>query len=1286
MIADRFVIDGFAGSGGMGTVYRALDRQGGGVVALKLCRVGAAAQVTRFEREIRALATVRHPGIVAHVADGHTADGQPFLAMEWLAGEDLARRLARGPLAPADALMLAERLAAALGAAHGLGIVHRDLKPSNVFLRGGVVGDAVVLDFGIARLGGGTYGATLTATGSLLGTPEYMAPEQARGDRDVGPAADLFSLGSLLFECLTGRTPFASDRMMAVLAKIVFEEAPRLTSVWPEAPAPLCDLIARLLAKEPAGRPGSAAELQAELMGLRGLSFGAGPTLTVAPALQGPELQILSVVLVAPPGLPEGPLAGLLRSFAQHDGRATPLADGSLAVAFGQTGHAAATDRAAQAARCALLLKEQAPGARIAVATGRGVLRGGAPCGSALERAAELLDATPTPGMRLDGEPPIWIDEVTAGLIEAGFVLRELPGRRRQLLAELATLDPTRPLLGKPTPCVGRDLDLAALAAALASAIDEPGARVAVVRAPPGMGKSRLRHEFLRRAAAQHPDVAVYVGRCDPMSAGSSQGLLAQVVRGLCGAPEGAAPEELRRLLGAWAGQHLPASEAARTAGFLGELCGAPFPDEQHPALRSARQDAAVMAEQVTGAFAACLRAACETRPLLLVLEDLHWGDKATVRLVGAALRGLVDLPFLVLALARPEIDDLFPRLWEEYGPTNLTLRALGRRPCERLCRGVLGPAVSDATIDRIVEQSGGNALFLEELIRAVAEGKGEALPESVLAMLQARLMRLAPDARRVLRAASVFGETFTCDGVRALLGSSPHDGADVWLAALVEAELVVRDLDGGPGGEALYRFRHALMRDAAYSMLAEDDRALAHRAAGRFLEAAGECDPMVLARHYELGQEGTRAGECYARAAEAAHFQGDAAAVIARAEQAIAHPLPGHTRPRMLALISEELGWQLDFRSAGTIAAEVVRTTEPGSAPWCVAVAARIFDLFLHGHQEAAAALLGEMYTAVPEPGSLAKLAFSLFAAMYWLYLDGQPQAATRLLARLRELTLPVAADEPLAYSWYCLGHTYLDSIGAPGPASCLEYGRRCNELFQSFQHRRGQLLADISIGRCLWLLGRHAEAEAVLERCVAPGVDVGPIEGERVAAIVELMAAQGRTEEAIARAEAKLANMHRRNATEMLFEGAVRSALATALRSRGELARAEEEARTACTIASPAVGVLLTARCELAAVLLARGRAAEAAPLARECIELYAARGYHGPREHRAHLLAAEALMALGERDAARAAIVRAREAVLERAGRIDDEALRRGYLADDGDHVRILALADEWTASAT
>jgi tetratricopeptide (TPR) repeat protein len=1183
---------------------------------------------------------------------------------------------------------LLDRIASALGAAHERGIVHRDLKPSNVFLRGGLVEDAVLLDFGIARIASRTLGASLTATDAVIGTPNYMSPEQARGDRDIGPAADLFSLGSLFFECLTGRPPFAADRAMAVLAKIVFEEAPRLSNVWREAPAPLDDLVARLLSKDPAARPASAAALREALAALGSLSFGTGPTNAQPSALSGPEHQILSVVLAAPassagPGLSSEHFAALRAALARHDSRIEPLADGSIVITFGQTERAAATDRAAQAARCALLIKEQVPEARVAIATGRGVLQGGTTGGSALDRAAELLDATPHDRAAPDPDPPIWIDEVTAGLIEASFALRDAGGRRRQLLAELVGLDPTRPLLGKPTPYVGRELDLSALLAAFTSAIEEPGARVVVVRAPPGMGKSRLRHEFLRRAAAQAPDIIVLIVRCDLMSAGSSHGLLGRMVCQLAGALEGTPPDEIRQRLVAWANERLPAADAPRVAAFLGELCGAPFPDE-HPALHSARQDAGLMAEQITAAFTTILRVECTERPLLLFLEDLHWGDKPTVRAVGAALRELAALPFFVLALARPEIDDLFPRLWEEHGPTNLTLRALGRRACERLCRDVLGPSVPQATLDRIIEQSGGNALFLEELIRAVADGKGETLPESVLAMLQARLMRLAPEARRVLRAASVFGETFWCGGICALLGHASSEGVDAWLAALIEAELVVRDRESGDASELAYRFRHALMRDAAYSMLVEGDRTAAHRAAGSFLEATGEHDPMILAQHFALGQDGARAGAHYARAAEQAQTRGDASAVIARAEMAVAQDVPEHVRARMLALIAEELGWKEDFKSAGAVAAEVLRLSPPGSVPWATAIAPLTFSLLLRGQRGAADEILDQVCAIVPERAALAKVAFGLIGGVLWSYLDGDPRWSTRLLARQRELVDPIAHEEPLAHAWRCLTHACHDMISDAGPASALRLARQGWKCFHAIHHHRGELLTQVYIGKSLWMMGQFEEADHALQSTVVAGVNYGPFEIDRRSCLVDVLIARGRADEAARSAEASLATLERRDEVEIIGEGAVRVSYATALCALGALDRAEEEARAACDLLRLAAGVRLSALAALAAVLLRRGRAEEALRCATEAAEGHTSRRFHGPRHAQAHLIRAEALLALGDPGGARAAITAAREVLQERTSRIDDPELRRSFLYRIADHARVLELCEQTDAS--
>src|SRR6185369_5896447 len=165
-LTDRLELEQEIGSGGMGEVFRARDRMSGEVVAVKVLSDERSLRTERFVREIQLLAELSCPGIVRYISHGVTASGQLFLVMEWLDGEDLRARLQRGPLTVREAVALATRVAEALGAAHARGIVHRDLKPSNLFLPGGHIDQAKVLDFGIAQREGGTQ---LTKTGTMLG-------------------------------------------------------------------------------------------------------------------------------------------------------------------------------------------------------------------------------------------------------------------------------------------------------------------------------------------------------------------------------------------------------------------------------------------------------------------------------------------------------------------------------------------------------------------------------------------------------------------------------------------------------------------------------------------------------------------------------------------------------------------------------------------------------------------------------------------------------------------------------------------------------------------------------------------------------------------------------------------------------------------------------------------------------------------------------------------------------------------------------------------------------------
>jgi len=267
VFAGRFVIEELAGTGGMGAVYRARDQErDGATVALKV--LASTSYVhhlhERFTREADVLSQLRHPGIVSYIDHGTTPHGEAYLVMEWLEGEDLDQRLARQGLTLPETVTVFRQIAEALSAAHRHGIVHRDLKPENIFLVGRRLDKVSLLDFGVARL----VSSELTAHGLAVGTPLYMAPEQARGDRDVGPSADVFTLGCVMFECLTGRRPFAGEHTSHILASILLQEAPCLRTLRPTMPEDVEELLARMLSKDPTQRPKDAGELLVQLLGL----------------------------------------------------------------------------------------------------------------------------------------------------------------------------------------------------------------------------------------------------------------------------------------------------------------------------------------------------------------------------------------------------------------------------------------------------------------------------------------------------------------------------------------------------------------------------------------------------------------------------------------------------------------------------------------------------------------------------------------------------------------------------------------------------------------------------------------------------------------------------------------------------------------------------------------------------------------------------------------------------------------------------------------------------------
>jgi serine/threonine-protein kinase len=228
----RYRIERELGSGGMATVYLADDLRHGRQVAIKLLHpeLSAVLGPERFLAEIKTTAGLQHPHILP-LFDSGAADGLLFYVMPYVQGETLRRRLQREHQLPlADAIRLATQVADALGHAHAQGIIHRDVKPENILIQGG---HALVADFGIALAVEQAGGSRLTQTGLSLGTPHYMAPEQAMGERHVDARADVYALGAVTYEMLAGEPPFTGPTAQAVVAKVITERPRPLLETAP---------------------------------------------------------------------------------------------------------------------------------------------------------------------------------------------------------------------------------------------------------------------------------------------------------------------------------------------------------------------------------------------------------------------------------------------------------------------------------------------------------------------------------------------------------------------------------------------------------------------------------------------------------------------------------------------------------------------------------------------------------------------------------------------------------------------------------------------------------------------------------------------------------------------------------------------------------------------------------------------------------------------------------------------------------------------------------------------
>lgn len=1269
---DRFEIVREAGRGGMGAVYLARDRAREELVALKIL-LGDIEGTERFARESQTLASLGHPGIVRYVAHGPT-----WLAMEWLEGESLSERLRRGPIEVPEATRIAHAAALALGAGHAAGVVHRDIKPGNLFLASNAEGPprVKVVDFGIARAVRPDV-RSLTTTGTVLGTPYYMAPEQARGSREIGAAADVWSLGAVLYEMLSGHRPFDHESVMAVLAAVLLEEPTALAEHCPEAGEALTSLVMRCLDKRPENRPADGTAL-ADALGALDLSDRPGNVRPGGQALTGREQRVVFLVLsvhaasgsdatVSDAGWSRSQAAaspeGALRAVADaHGARVESLGDGALLALVSD--HGSPGDQAARAARLALAMHTEVPTAALVVGAGRAEVGLRLPVGDAVQRATELAEHA-----RADPDSAVRVDPIAHGFLSGRFVL---DGDAHGLRLLSAVPDGDSATIRRDVPLFGRDRELSTLESLAREVIDEPVARAALITGPPGIGKSRLLAELERklRADGEHLVLAL---RGEPLRERSPHALAALVVRRAAEIEDGESLDVRRAKIAALVARTVAPPERPRTVAFLGEITRTPV-DDDDPALRAARADAFLRGDLVEQAFSTWLTSLSRARPVALLVDDLQFVDEASITLLGKALERAEGTPLLVVMAGRPS-ENGAPIL-EEHEPTSVRLGKLTPKASRALMDAV-APSAEPQLAQRIVERSEGNPLFLEEMARAARhEGAQVSLPTSVLAVVEDRITELDPEGRRVLRALSILGARASEGELSTLLGAA-HGQSSLadWLGLLERRDLVVRERSGE--GPHRYSFRQPLVREAAYAMLTPADRALGHRLAAELAQAAPDADPAVVAAHFDAAGEGARAAPHYALAAERMLGAHDLKGALARAERGLVLASDTAVRAELHGTLARARRWRGEYDAAFTAASEALAGHAAGSMGWLDAASTLLSAASQRGRTAEITSLIEAVLALEPTGASeRAALVVAACRAGSALLAKGDVTASERALARAEHL-LASAPAEPVATAWCRVLRASLALVA--GDASAFAQGTTLAvEAYEQAGDARDAVNQRVRLGNAWMSLGVPERAEPVLRAALADAERMGLrlVQGYAHQNLGHALAWLGRAEEASA--ELNRALEIAAALGDARLEAGARLYVAELLRGAGEPERAEREARLGRALVASVPGFGAVAAAHHALALLAVGDvvgAEAAAAVAQGALEASPEAFEEGEASIRR--AQGEVLAARGEPEQAAAAAEAAWARITRRAAKIADVALRDTFLTRLPDHLAIAAL---------
>jgi serine/threonine protein kinase/tetratricopeptide (TPR) repeat protein len=1268
----RFRIESHVTSGGFGALYRAFDQQHEQQVALKVLMLSDAVEHERFLREAKLLAKLQHPAIVSYVDQGSLSDGQPWLAMQWIEGPDLRTRLKQHSLEVDESVRMVELVADALTAVHDAGIVHRDIKPANIILRNNDATQPVLVDFGIAR---SSDGPDITRPGVMIGTPSYMAPEQVMARPDVDARADLFSLGCVWFESLVGHPPFVAEQVVAVLAKLMLTDAPGVSAERPGIPSGVETLIARLLVRDRGHRIASAESLLAELRHVFGRpSMMPWRKLSTQSVLTRSELVIRTVLVSASPRsstaatLPtreaqEIPKKmGTLEAIAEaQDVRLFAFADGSW-MATSETLGRDARDAARALATVALEAKKLWPTVPIAIATGKAKMEGAhAPIGAVIDRAAHLLTDAPD-------DRAIRVDEGTAGLCDSFFRI-ERTGDDGWLRDEQTGTERERTLLGKPTPFVGRTSEFRTILRQIEDALQNPQLTVSTLIGEAGVGKSRFVSELRKQIAVQWPAARVIVARCTAGAQDAALALSASLVRALCSIR--ADDSQANAQLSAFVKSCVTDDDATLVAEFLAHLTDSQSTDAKSPALLAAQSDPRVMRDQLERSLLAVMRGAAAQTALIVVIEDGQWADTASLRLLDSLWSSMRDQRIAVIVAARPALRERAPDLWKGHGSIELQLSELSRRAAEELTRAALGADTDQAVIDALVARATGNAFWIEELVRAFVEhGTVDALPDSVAAVVTARFERLSDEARRTLRAASIFGRNFSTDGLARLLGTTQLSRVEATLDELEQKEILGRRVN-----DRSFVFRHTIFRDVAYESLMEEDRALGHLLAGEWLSTRPAVDPLILATHFAKGNNGEKALTPYLHAARRALDGEDFVGCLSHCEAAQRCDQQHTARGEIALLRAEAARWLARHAEFERYAHEAMEALPYRSTRWFDAAALYCIALGVLERGDDLLAIVPTMLEACQQSQErermllLARLAIHLCNA-------GETNAGRPILIELEKAVEHEQPSDPNLRAIIATARAAWAHFDAD-PVAYLTHVVASVQAFDSAGNRRGATSMRANWGYALLDLGMLEQAEKVLRETIvlASTIRLTPVVGFAQHNLGLVLLWLGRLQEAEELERSALALFEQLGFVR--FVGASRMYLAQIVLAAGRVQQAVDLAQQAVDTLGNAPVVLAPALAVLTLALCAANEHEKALVHARQALALLAAGNGVESNEIAIRCAAEHVLTALHKTDEARQMRVLAKDALLKRASHLRDEVARRQFLERIPDH----ALVARW-----